>query len=240
MRTTTASFLLSVLLFTGCATVTGPPVLTAKPNNVKDWIASQSRARKRAMVGALVGAALGAAGASLAGLSHDEIVGHAIAGGVVGAIVGFGLGKRQDQILAPRDIAIRQIGYDPSQGYVARVEKVTFDPPQPTPGQSATLYVRYVILGPDPHEQIEVQMFRGLKYGDDYVFGAGPNAFVVPNGGGVVESKVLVTFPERAPAGTYSVEALIEDTQGRFGQVVGTGKLYLAQAATAGRIAVAG
>ncbi|HEY0373096.1 MAG TPA: hypothetical protein VGD79_13915 [Thermoanaerobaculia bacterium] len=241
MRKTTALVLISVLLFTGCATMKQPPVLTQKPSNVKDWMASQSRARKRAMVGALIGAAIGATAASLSGLSHDQILGHAVAGGFVGAMVGFALGKRQDQILAPRNIAVRQIGYDPSQGYVARVEKVTFEPAQPKPGQSATLYIRYVVLGPDPYERIDVQLFRGIKYNDTYIFGAGPNEFVVPNGGGVVESTVSVTFPEKAPTGTYSIEALLEDPQGRFGQVVGTGQLYLvARAATGGRIAVAG
>lgn len=241
MRNATASLLICVLLLTGCVTTTPHAAPAAKPNNIKDWMAHQSRAKKKALVGALIGAAVGAATASLAGMDGEEVLKRALAGGVVGAIAGFAIGKRQDQILAQRDDAIRQAGYDASQGYIARVEAVTFDPPQPKPGQSATLYVRYLVLGPDPNEKITVKMFRGLKYGEDYVFGAGPNEFVVPNGGAVIESTVLVTFPKKAPEGTYSIEALIEDSKGRFGQAVGTGELYLvARAAGGGRIAVAG
>lgn len=242
MRHVTASLLICALLFTtGCATTTPNASPAAKPGNIKDWMAQQSRAKKKALVGALVGAAIGAATASLAGMDNREVLERTIAGGIAGAIAGFAIGKRQDQIFAQRDDAIRQAGYDASQGYVARVEAVAFDPPQPKPGQAATLYVRYLVLGPDPNERITVKMFRGLKYGEDYVFGAGPNEFVVPNGGAIVESTVLVTLPKKAPEGTYSVEALIEDSKGRFEQAVGTGELYIiARAAGGGRIAVAG
>jgi hypothetical protein len=241
MRYATASILLCALLFTGCTTTAPNATPAAKPGNIKDWMAQQSRAKKKALVGALIGAAVGAATAGLAGMDNEEVLKRALAGGVAGAIAGFAIGKRQDQIYAQRDDAIRQVGYDASQGYIARVEAVTFDPPQPKPGQTATLYVRYLVLGPDPNERITVKMFRGLKYGEDYVFGAGPNEFVVPNGGAVVESTVLVTLPKKAPEGTYNVEALIEDSKGRFGQIVGTGELYIVARATGGgRIAVAG
>lgn len=241
MRQTTAFFLICVLLTTGCATTPRPATPAAKPRNIKEWMAQQSRAKKRAVVGALIGAALGAASASLAGMDSDEVVKHALAGGVAGAIAGFAIGKRQDRIFAQRDTAIREAGYDATQGYVARVEQVTFDPPQPKPGQAATLYVRYLVLGPNPNERIKVKMFRGLKYGDDYVYGIEPNEFVVPNGGAIVESTAIVTLPKKAPEGTYSIEALIENPEGHFGQVVGTGELYIvARATQRERTAVAG
>lgn len=241
MRHATALLLICVLFISGCATTTPSTTPAAKPANIKEWMAQQSRAKKKAIIGALVGAAIGAATASIAGMDSEQIVKRALAGGVAGALVGFAIGKRQDQIFAQRDDAIRQSGYDPSQGYVARIEQVTFDPPQPKPGHTATLYVRYMVLGPNPNESIPVTMFRGLKYGDDYVFGAGPNEFVVPNGGAIVESTVVLTFPKKAPEGTYSIEALLEDPQGRFGQAVGTGALYIVARAThRGRIAVAG
>ncbi|HEX7808276.1 MAG TPA: hypothetical protein VF608_06125 [Thermoanaerobaculia bacterium] len=190
-------------------------------------MAQQSRAKKKAIVGAVVGGVIAAATSKLAGMDTTEVWKRTIAGSVAGAIIGFAVGKRQDELFAGRDTAVREAHYDESQGYVARVEQVTFDPPQPKPGETVTLYVRYLVLGPNPNEPINVKMFRGLKYGNDYVYGIEPNEFVVPNGGGVVESTAVLTLPEKAPAGTYSVEALIENPQGLFDQAIGTGALYI-------------
>jgi hypothetical protein len=91
-----------------------------------------------------------------------------------------------------------------------------------------TLYVRYLVLGPDPNEPITVRTFLGLRYGDDYVFGTGPNEFVLPRGGGIVESTTPLTLPKQAMPGTYRAEALVEDARGRFPQASGHGTLYIA------------
>ncbi len=50
---------------------------------------------------------------------------------------------------------------------------------------------------------------------------------MIPKGGGVVESTVEVRLSKKAPAGTYSVEAMIEDSQSRFPQTSGTGAVYI-------------
>src|SRR5207248_8724888 len=132
----------------------------------------------------------------------------------------------QDQIFAGRDLAIQYARYDSSQGYIARVDKVAFDPPNANPGQNAKLYVRYIVLGPDPNEPLKIRMFRGLKYGDDYVFGAGPNEFVVPRGGGIVDSTMELTPAKKAPGGTDSIGAMLEDAKGGVPHVIGTGAPY--------------
>jgi hypothetical protein len=226
MRHGIASLLIGALLVSGCATTArGPNAAPRKPGTVKEWM--ESRSKKGAVVGFLAGALVGAATAALGGGSSDDVLKHALAGGVAGAIAGFAVGKRQDQIHADRDHAVRQAGYERSQGYVARVEEVSFDPAQPKPGSTAKLYVRYFVIGPDPNEQIKVRMFRGLKYGEDYIFGAGPNEFTVPKGGGVVESTMEVTLPKKAPHGTYSVEAVVADAKGRFPEAMGKGALYV-------------
>lgn len=241
MRHGIASLLVCSLLFSACATAPGPNATApAKPANVKEWMALQSRAKKKAIIGAGVGLAVGALSGALLGMNQEQIVKRAVAGAVAGAIAGFAIGKRQDRIFAGRDLAVRQARYDSSQGYIARVEQVHFEPPNPKPGETATLYVRYLVLGPDPNESIKVRMFRGLKYGDDYVFGAGPNEFVVPMGGGVVDSTVELTLSKKAPAGTYNAEALIDDEQGRFAPHTGTAPLYIvARAAGRGGVATA-
>lgn len=228
MRHGVASLLICVLLFTACATAPGPKATpAAKPSNVKEWMALQSRAKKKAIAGAIVGGILGGGVAALTGGNSDDILKHALAGAVGGAVAGFAVGKREDQIFAGRDLAVRQARYDTTQGYIARVDTVSFAPANPKPGQTATLYVRYTVLGPDPNESIKIRMFRGLKYGEDYVVGAGPNEFVIPKGGAIVDSSMEVTLPKKAPVGTYSLEALLEDSEGRFPQAVGTGALYI-------------
>lgn len=227
MKRSITSLLIGALLLTACATTSSPKsaqTKAAKPTNIKEWVETQSRARQKAMVWGLVGALAGAASAGMTGKNPLE---GAAAGFVVGAAAGYMVGKHQDRIFAERDLAVRQAGYDKAQGYVANIQEVSFNPPQPKPGQTATLYVRYMVIGPDPNEKIAVKMFRGLKYGDDYVLGAGPNEFDVPRGGGIVESTMPVTLPAKATQGTYSVEALIEDPKGRFPTSTGTGVVYV-------------
>lgn len=240
MKRRLASILICSVLFTACAT-TAPPANSAKekPKNVKEWIA-QNRSHRGAATGAMVGFLIGAAGAAVQGKKAEDILTDAVIGAAVGAMAGYALGKHQDHVFAGRDLAIRYARYEPAQGYVARIEAVSFDPANPKPGQSAKLSVRYIVLGPDPNEALKIRMFRGLKHEDDYVFGVGPNEFTVPKGGGIVESTVELTLSKKATAGTYSGEALLEDPKGRFAQVVGTAALYVvASAQTRGRTATA-
>jgi hypothetical protein len=228
MKQRIASVLICTILFTACATTPAANTTsTQKPTNVKEWLAKQSRPKSGAIIGGFVGGLLGATTAVLAGKKGDDVIAQAVAFAVVGAAAGFAVGKHQDHIFAGRDLAIRTAGYESSQGYMARVENVSFDPPNAKPGQHAKLCVRYIVLGPDPNEALTIRLFRGLKYGDDYIFGAGPNEFVVPKGGGIVDSTVELTLPKKAPEGTYSIEALLEDAKGRFAQVVGTSALYI-------------
>lgn len=227
MRQAVTALLIAALLANGCTTTAPAPggAQPAKPASVKEWM--ESRSRKGAVVGFLVGAAAGALGAKLGGASSDGVLRHALALGIAGAAAGYAVGKHQDKVFAHRDYAVHHASYDPSQGYVARVEAVSFDPPQPKPGATATIYVRYFVIGPNPQEKISVQMFRGLKYGEDYIFGAGPTEFVVPKGGGVIESTMEMTLPKKAPQGTYSVEAVVADPKGRFREAMGQGALYV-------------
>ncbi|HEY6141054.1 MAG TPA: YMGG-like glycine zipper-containing protein [Thermoanaerobaculia bacterium] len=230
-RHSIASLLICTTLFTGCVTTspTHKPASAqskAKPANIKEWVLQQNRAQKQAMIGALVGAALGAATGG-----GDNVWKRAAAGAVVGAMAGFVIGRHQDKLFAERDLAVRQEQYDSSQGYIAKVEAVSFNPPQIKPGQTATIYVRYLVLGPNPNEPIKVHLFRGLKYGEDYVVGAGPNDFTIPRGGGIVDSTMQITLPAKAPEGTYSVEALVDDEKERFTQAVGTASISIVAAA---------
>lgn len=236
-----STLLICTVLFAACATTAPPPnnAPKEKPKNVKEWIA-QNRSHRGAVTGAAIGFFAGALLAAAQGKKADDILADAVIGATVGAIAGYAVGKHQDRIFAGRDLAIRYARYDASQGYVARIEAVSFDPPNPKPGQSAKLTVRYIVISPNANELLKIRMFRGLKYGDDYVFGVGPNEFDVPKGGGIVDSTVELTLSKKATVGTYSGEALLEDTKGRFPQVISNGALYVvASAQTHGGAATA-
>lgn len=194
-----------------------------KPQSVKEWINSQPRKKKGAIKGAIRGALAGLAGALV--LGKDPMAGIA-AGAATGALVGYLVGRRKDKIYAARDAAVAEVNYDPSQGYVIQIQEVRFDPPQLLPGQTSQLYVRYLVVGPNPKEKIVVQSYTGLKYDDNYVFGSGPDKFTVPRGGGIVETTMDMTIPAEAPPGSYMAEAQFEERDGRF-KDQGTGPLYV-------------
>jgi hypothetical protein len=201
-----------------------PAPAAPKATNIKQWLESHKRSKKAAFFGALIGAGLGALGAAGHG---QNVVRGAIVGAVAGGIAGFLIGKNQDKIYAGRDRAVELAHYEPSQGYVMRVEEMSLEPANPKPGETATLSVRYLVIGPDPREEITVNCFRGIKYQEDFVFGDGPRSFVVPHGGGIVTTQARITIPDKAPAGTYAVEAMFEDPRGRF-QQTSSSPLYIA------------
>jgi|GEM_PF-1459556 len=192
---------------------------STKPRDVKNWLALQSRKKKKVMAGAVAGALFGAATAVVTGA--DDVPKRTIAGALTGALFGLALATRPDTIFAPREEVARLIAYDSSHGYVTRVTVLGFDPPHASPGQSVSVYVRYLVIGPDPNETIRLRIFRGLLYGADYLLGMGPHEIVVPKGGGIVESVIELTLPANAPAGTYSLEALIEEVGGRVVPAIG-------------------
>lgn len=198
-------------------------VVEDKPKSVKEWLNNQPRKKRGAIKGAVKGAAGGLLGAAI--LGKDPIAG-ALIGAAAGAATGYLIGRRKDKVFAARDAAVAEIDYDPSQGYVIQVQEVRFDPPNLQPGESADMYVRYLVVGPDPKEKIVVQAYTGIKYSGDYVSGNGPDKVVVRRGGGIVETTMAVTMPEEAPSGSYTVEAMFEEREGRI-KDAGEGPLYV-------------
>lgn len=194
-----------------------------KPQNIKEWV-STNRAKKAGAAGAVAGAVLGALVARATG---QQLWKGAAIGAAVGGATGYLIGRHRDRIYYGRDEAMRLASYDPSQGYVIKIQEVRFDPANIKPGDSATLHVRYLVIGPDPQETIRINCFRGIKFQETYVTGEGPVVLKVPHGGGIVESTADFTLPKEAPAGTYAAEAMLEDAQGRF-NLSGTSPLYIA------------
>ncbi len=185
----------------------------APSHPLKSWLRQQPRRKKAAITGAVLGAAGGLLRARI--LGHDPVKG-AVAGAVVGGVAGYLIGRRQDMLYGSRDEAMARLSYDSSQGYILAVEEVRFEPARVAPGGTAKVYVRYLVIGPNREEDLKIEAFTGIKYGGQYMNALGPDSFVVPRGGGIVETRSEVTIPAKAPSGTYSIEALFEDRLGRF------------------------
>jgi Glycine zipper len=192
-----------------------PEQQTTQRSGLKEWVQAHPRAKQSALRGALAG---GLAGMLVAVKTGRSPLAGALIGAATGGLVGFLIGKNQDHIYAGRDEAVRLANYDPSQGYVMRVEQLSFEPANAKPGERATLSIRYLVIGPDPNEKITVNCFRGIKYQDNYILGDGPSSFEVPRGGGIITTTSQITIPKDAPAGTYAVEATFDDPGGRFQQ----------------------
>jgi outer membrane lipoprotein SlyB len=193
-----------------------------KPKNIKEWV-STNRARKSSVMGAIGGAVLGGL---LARARGQNVARGAIAGAVVGGVAGYLVGRHKDTISYSRDQAVQMAGYQPSDGYVMRIQDVRFDPETIKPGQKAILHIRYLVIGPDPNETIKINCYRGIKYQGSYMTGE-QATFEVPHGGGVVESTAEFSLPAEAPAGTYAAEATVEEAQGRVNGTK-TSPLYIA------------
>ena len=208
-----------------------PPLPTApqppaanKPGNVKEWLLAHPSTVKTTILGAAGGALLGLLAAR--GHGAGSAWKGALIGGAAGGVAGYLVGKTKDRLAARRAAAVQMAGYDPSQGYVLRLESVTSAPATAAPGDTVSISLRYLVIGPDPNEKITIHCFRGIKFQDTYLAGDGPAAVVVPNGGGVVISDSTITLAKEAPAGTYTVEAIVEDSQGGL-QQIGTSQLYI-------------
>jgi outer membrane lipoprotein SlyB len=193
-----------------------------KPKNIKEWV-SVNRSRKGAVAGAILGAF---AGAVIARARGQNMVAGALIGGAAGGVAGYLVGRHRDTIFYGRDQAVQMAGYQPSDGYVMKIQDVRFDPETIKPGQKAILHIRYLVIGPDPKETIKINCYRGIKYQGAYMTGE-QATLKVPHGGGVVDSTAEFTLPAEAPAGTYTAEAMMEEEKGRVNRS-GTSPLYIA------------
>jgi len=184
-----------------------------KPKSIKEWVTA-NRSRKGAVTGAIVGGVLGGLRAKLLG---QNVARGVAAGAAVGGVAGYLIGRHKDVVQYSRDEAVRAVNYQPGDGYVIRVQEIRFDPQTVQPGQKATLHIRYLVIGPDPKETLEIHCYRGIKYQGSYL--TGEDATIkVPHGGGIVDATAEFELPSNAPNGTYSAEAQLEDTQGRANQ----------------------
>jgi hypothetical protein len=157
---------------------------------------------KETAVGVGVGAA---AGAVLGGLISKNTTG-VVVGGLLGALGGGAIGYYLERRDRDRDEAVKQTGYEPSQGTLVQVEDVQVTPNPVSPGRIVYPLVRYTVLTPDSAQTLTVRETRELRRGGELV--ANPTTeFTRANG--TFTRALPITLPESAPRGAYELTVTV-------------------------------
>jgi hypothetical protein len=170
---------------------------------------------RSAGAGALGGAATGAALGSIVGAGTGSPatgawVG-AAAGGVLGAVGGYLYAEHQNRQRASYVQAQQQYNYSPSQGYVVNVSEANVSPGTLRPGQQATLFMAYTILGPQ-NSPTSVTLYREVRK-DGRTVGQ-PYQTSVNNYPGTYTDQLGYVVPSNAAPGTYTVTNRVVSSYG--------------------------
>jgi len=209
MRRTIATTLFLVFLISLSAFPAEPGGSTRQPHPMQTWIKKHSV--RKGLIGALGGAVAGVIVAAATG-NQDDAAKFAAVGAGIGGLVGFKLGRSQDQMIALRDETISRHQYA-GEGFAGGVESVGISADQAKPGQTISVTAGFWAIAPDARKQFKVDRMSGLRYPglDDYA-GAqpvNPSPFAI-TGGGQWVSTFAFTIPPNLPPGTYDVEVVLD------------------------------
>ena len=117
------------------------------------------------------GAAAGALAGALIGGSWKSAGVGALVGGGFGFLVAWGhclslYSTLQSQPVAGYQQTARQVGYNPSQGNVTKVQSFNVTPGSITPGQTVNLGGSYYVMAPEGAKEMKVTETRYVKYFD--------------------------------------------------------------------------
>lgn len=165
--------------------------------------------------GALGGAAAGAAIGSIIGAATGSPATGAWVGGATGAIAG-GLGgylysAHQNRLAYDRNTAARSYSYQPSQGNLVNIDRVTVSPSSVSPGQRVNMQMTYTLLSPT-NVPTSVSISREIT--KDGATIAQPYQTQVSNVNGTYSDQVGYTVPRNATPGTYTVTSRITSSYG--------------------------
>jgi hypothetical protein len=155
--------------------------------------------------GALVGAAAGAA------LAENRLLG-ALIGGVAGAVTAgatcFAIARAASTQTRDYQQTQQVVGYQPTQGTVVRVDRLSLDPASVAPGEEFLWRSEYVVMAPDPHADLTVVETRILSAYDEQKrewkeLGRIPTTITAKPGSRQDEAKM--TMPTRTTAQRYQV-----------------------------------
>jgi len=168
--------------------------------------------------GASIGAGVGAiAGQLIGGNTKSTLIG---AG--VGALIGGLVGNYMDQQNKTRQQSVTDIGYNPSQGNLVRVDAVNSEPVQVKPGDMVGLKTTYYVISPNPNSTVNVKETRVIRYNGQPV--SNPIERVSAKEQGNRSSTYQFRIPPDAKPGEYEVISTIDNGVTRDS---GTSKFYV-------------
>jgi surface antigen len=160
------------------------------------------RENPKTSIGAGAGAAAGAAAGGLIGRDTTGVVVGGLLGGLAGGAIGYYL-ERQDRNRAQ---AASEIGYNPSQGTVVRVDQVQANPRTVRAGETVNIVATYTLLTPQGDQTVTVRETREIRHNGTLV--ANPTTEFSRNNG-TFTSALPITLPANAGRGAYEVTTTV-------------------------------
>lgn len=159
------------------------------------------RENPKTSIGAGAGAAAGGVAGGLIGRDTTGVVVGGLLGGLAGGAIGYYL-ERQDRT---RTQAASEVGYNPAQGTVVRVEQVQANPGSVRAGQTVNIVATYTVLTPQG-DQVAVRETREIRHNGALV--ANPTT-EFSRTDGTFTSALPITLPANAGGGVYEVTTTV-------------------------------
>jgi len=164
-----------------------------------------------ALGGAVTGAALGAIiGAATGAPATGAIIG-AASGALLGGVGGYLYAEHANSEISSSQAAAQSYNYDPSQGNLVKIDRVSANPPVAHPGQQVNLEMNYTILTPD-NAPTSVTLVREVRFVGQLI--GEPYQNVVTNGNGGFTDAVNYALPNGAASGSYTVTCRVTSSYG--------------------------
>ncbi|MGO9619827.1 MAG: YMGG-like glycine zipper-containing protein [Desulfobaccales bacterium] len=164
-----------------------------------------------ALGGAATGAALGAIiGAATGAPATGAWIG-AAAGGLVGGVGGYLYAENRNSEIASSQAAAQSYNYNPSQGNLVKIDRVSVNPSVAHPGQQVNLETNYTILTPD-NNPASVNLVWEVRYGGQLM--GQPYQTTVNNANGSFTDSVEYALPNGAASGSYTVTSRVNSNYG--------------------------
>ncbi len=164
-----------------------------------------------ALGGAATGAAIGAIiGAATGAPATGAWVG-AAAGGLLGGVGGYLYAEHRNSEISSSQAAAQSNNYNPSQGNLVRIDRVSADPSVVRPGQQVNLGMNYTILTPG-NTPTSVTLVREVRYGGQLL--GQPYQNTVNNYNGTFTDSVNYALPNGAASGSYTVTSRVISSYG--------------------------
>jgi hypothetical protein len=157
--------------------------------------------------GAFGGAALGGLIGGIAGHGPESVLIGAAIGMAVGALAGAIIGNYYDRMERDYYQTAQAYSYQPTQGYVVRVENVRVEPELIQPGSTSKLVMTYALLD-SSGRAVPVSERRQIMSGSEMLKEIGPRA--VNRNAGTYTTEQEVTFPKNLPEGRYALKGVVE------------------------------